>query len=363
MKVEKWETSKYLRQQDLQFAFFGNTSNHPRVTTQSPPCVDRLSTTRVVEAQNSQLGFVQGKSQYLSGGAPKAQPPIQPTFSLSGKPMSTLAVSQPNSTQAWYPNGYDHWISGFPLPRYLSRIRKKKRVFSASDIESLSGHRALYFMQYSKKASFLASTAADFKHHEQTSKNGSAKHHRSNFICSNHYATKPTICFSFHSPCCVPQLAYYLQTKQTHYPSIALFPSPCQKWQPHSKKFMHAFTKISEILPWKSLEKSTTWKVFSLDFRCRSFNHQKKKHPSSRPYLPERKQPILPATLQAHLVNIQDLSFQSLIHFDGSGGITWKRLAGFWLGTLPETAFWPLKINGWKMNFLLRPGLFSGANC
>ena len=30
---------------------------------------------------------------------------------------------------------------------------------------------------------------------------------------------------------------------------------------------------------------------------------------------------------------------------------------------LPETNSWPLKINGWKMNFLLGPGLFSGANC
>ncbi len=33
------------------------------------------------------------------------------------------------------------------------------------------------------------------------------------------------------------------------------------------------------------------------------------------------------------------------------------------LSTLPETNSLTLKINGWKMHFLLGPGLFSEANC
>ena len=35
----------------------------------------------------------------------------------------------------------------------------------------------------------------------------------------------------------------------------------------------------------------------------------------------------------------------------------------FLTGTLPETNSSPLKMHGWKMMFLLGPGLFSGASC
>lgn len=197
-------SSRLLRQHRSQFAseyLISQPSNHP--TTFPPaPCVDRLSTTRVVEAQNSQLGFVQGKSQHLSRGTKYLKVHHVDPSSISTKfnlPFFKLDI-QMDVTIGYGDIPHLHlWVE----PTKKKRIRRQTSLPSGLVLHAVQQKGLLFGLEQ------LISSTIEANKQKWPCKNTIIQTRKSKHsICWNQYDTKPTCCFSFNSHCCVPQLIY-----------------------------------------------------------------------------------------------------------------------------------------------------------
>lgn len=179
-------SSRLLRQHRSQFAseyLISQPSNHP--TTFPPaPCVDRLSTTRVVEAQNSQLGFVQGKSQHLSRGTKYLKVHHVDPSSISTKfnlPFFKLDIQMDVTI------GY----GDIPHLHLWVEPTKKKHPIAAHQTADVPAIGPCTSCSTAERPPFWP-RAADFKHHwGKQAKMAVQKHHHPNQKIKTFHLLKP----------------------------------------------------------------------------------------------------------------------------------------------------------------------------
>ena len=242
-------SSRLLRQHRSQFAseyLISQPSNHP--TTPPAPCVDRLSTTPRCESTKFATWVCPRKSQHLSRGTKYLKVHHVDPSSISTK------------FNPYFPSLISKWM--WPLdmgifPTCISELNQRKKSTQLRRIRrqtSLPWGLVLHAVQQKGLLFGLDCSWFQAPWGRQAKMMAVQKHHHPNrkiktFICWNQYDTKPTCCFSFNSPCCVPQLAYILE--QTNSPSASI-----HSFVPLTLPVFtsHTFTRKNLILSWKSLK-------------------------------------------------------------------------------------------------------------